>query len=237
MTTQNEEKLLRNKVVWVCCHPLTPAPISFQKNKKIILGRHKGCDLPLPHSSVSRNHAIIKVISGRCLLIEDNGSSNGTYVNGKKITAHPLELGDTIQIGPYEIEIKEKPFEDVDNPQYGITNTAFTTPNSVASMAGQIEKTPLVEILQSIEFNSKTGTLYVESKGSDDDGFFVFVSGRPTSAIYGDLTDIPALIKMLKLRAGTFVLTDNVEPLSSNISCSITNILFEFSRVQDEEAK
>jgi hypothetical protein len=164
--------------------------------------------------------------------LEDLGSSNGTFVNGKKITTHPLEIGSNIQIGPFEVIIREKPYDN-DASKYGVTNTEFLTTTRAAAMAGQIEKTPLVEVLQSIEFNEKTGTLYVETKHKD--GFFVFAAGRPISAIFGEEVDVAAIISMLKLSKGNFILTDKVEPMDIGINCTITNILFEFSRYQDEE--
>ena len=224
---------MHNEVVWVCCDPLPPVPLDAQKNKQLVIGRHKTAGLQLPHSCVSRAHATLKSISGRCLLLEDLGSSNGTFVNGKKITAFPIELGDIIQIGPYELEIKDQPFNQ-DNSKYGATDTNFLTTSRAAAMAGQIEKTSLIEVLQNIEFHDKTGTLYIDGKSKD--GFLVFASGKPISAQYGDFLNIPAVIEMLKLSKGSFVLTDKVEPIDMGITISITRILLEFSRIQDEDS-
>lgn len=221
-----------NKVSWVCCDPHPPVPLNLKTNKKITIGRHKNCDLQLLHSCVSRNHAAIKVVSGRALILEDLGSSNGTFVNGKKVSTYPLEIGDVIQIGPFEIDVRKEPFNN-DASKYGTTNTEFLTTSRTAAMAGQIEKTPIVEVLQSIEFNEKTGTLYVETK--DKDGFFVFASGRPISAMFGEETNVSAILAMLNLSNGNFILSDKVEPIDTGINCTITNILFEFSRCQDEE--
>jgi hypothetical protein len=220
------------KIVWICCDPLSPVPLDLQKDKQLIFGRHKAAGFQLPHSCVSREHASLKTISGRCLLLEDLGSSNGTFVNGKKVSAFPVELGDIIQIGPYELEIRSKPFNQ-DNSKYGATNTDFLTTSRAATMAGHLEKTSLVEILQSIEFNCKTGTLYID--GKDRDGFLVFVSGKPISAQFGDLLNVPAVLDMLKISKGNFVLTDKVEPMDMGINTSITRILLEFSRIQDEK--
>jgi hypothetical protein len=100
-------------------------------------------------------------------------------------------------------------------------------------MAGQLEKTSIVEVLQSIEFHTKTGTLYIDSK--DKDGFLVFVSGKPISAQFGDALNVAAVLEMLKITKGSFVLTDKVEPIDMGINTSITSILLEFSRIQDEK--
>jgi pSer/pThr/pTyr-binding forkhead associated (FHA) protein len=62
-----------------------------------IFGRVNGHILPDEH--VSRKHAQINAISGEYMLI-DLGSSNGTVVNGQKITGSVmLQHGDVIQFG------------------------------------------------------------------------------------------------------------------------------------------
>jgi pSer/pThr/pTyr-binding forkhead associated (FHA) protein len=48
--------------------------------------------------TTSRRHAVIVQQNGRYLL-RDEGSSNGTFVNGAQITEHPLHSGDEIRIG------------------------------------------------------------------------------------------------------------------------------------------
>lgn len=64
------------------------------------IGRDPNCNLTIKgDTKTSRYHATIKRES-EVLVLEDNASSNGTQVNGKKITApHELKLGDEIQIG------------------------------------------------------------------------------------------------------------------------------------------
>lgn len=61
-----------------------------------ILGRDSECDITIPGTHLSRQHAEI-AISGNKLLVKDLGSSNGTFVNGKQVTDAELEPGDQIQ--------------------------------------------------------------------------------------------------------------------------------------------
>ncbi|MEJ2031550.1 MAG: adenylate/guanylate cyclase domain-containing protein [Deltaproteobacteria bacterium] len=72
------------------------------------LGRGRDNDLVLPFSRVSRKHAMIQVeTSGTCNLI-DLGSSNGTYLNGRRIYAPaPLRMGDRIDIGRTILEFEQ----------------------------------------------------------------------------------------------------------------------------------
>ena len=64
------------------------------------LGRSKRATVELEENGVSRLHcAIVREKSGRWM-IEDVGSTNGTLVNGGRITRIELTAGDRIQLGP-----------------------------------------------------------------------------------------------------------------------------------------
>ena len=63
------------------------------------IGREASSDIQLFDSEASRSHAEVRVaVDGKCELI-DLGSSNGTKVNGKRITRKQLSSGDRIEIG------------------------------------------------------------------------------------------------------------------------------------------
>ena len=63
------------------------------------IGREAGRSIVLSEDrSVSRRHARIESQAGYPVLM-DEGSSNGTYVNGVRITSQPLAAGDVVQIG------------------------------------------------------------------------------------------------------------------------------------------
>lgn len=72
-----------------------------------IIGRHEECDIKIDNLGISRNHARI-IKDGDCYAIEDLGSSNGTFVNGEKITKQTLNDGDTATIGKYEIKYLDR---------------------------------------------------------------------------------------------------------------------------------
>ncbi|MFQ6024479.1 MAG: diguanylate cyclase [Acidiferrobacterales bacterium] len=64
-----------------------------------LIGRGDEADLPLEERYVSRKHAVIKVSPKGKALIEDQGSSNGTFVNGVAVHRQEIKEGDRIQIG------------------------------------------------------------------------------------------------------------------------------------------
>lgn len=71
----------------------------YQLNKpEITVGRIEGNDIQIEHGSVSGRHAIL-IKQGEDYLVRDNNSTNGTTVNGSKITEHLLKSGDVIFFG------------------------------------------------------------------------------------------------------------------------------------------
>ena len=63
-----------------------------------VIGRAPDATIPYDVAGVSRHHARI-VVSRDGVTLEDLGSKNGTYLQGKRITSAPLSDGDEIQIG------------------------------------------------------------------------------------------------------------------------------------------
>ncbi len=61
------------------------------------IGRAKDNDIVLPGNGVSKHHAVIEN-NGQSIVIIDNDSANGVFVNGARIRRHPLKYWDEIQI-------------------------------------------------------------------------------------------------------------------------------------------
>ena len=65
----------------------------------MIVGRHRSCDLIFTDDTISGRHCQISE-SPDGYVIEDLGSSNGTYVNGKRIESTVLKSGTFIILPP-----------------------------------------------------------------------------------------------------------------------------------------
>ena len=67
-----------------------------------VLGRDSTTDVTIMAAGVSRRHAQI-ILDREGGWLQDLGSSNGTFVNGKRITRHLLAEGDTITVGDVQL--------------------------------------------------------------------------------------------------------------------------------------
>ncbi|MCC5887169.1 MAG: FHA domain-containing protein [Gammaproteobacteria bacterium] len=68
----------------------------------VTIGRRPECDIHIDNLAVSGRHARVMTIAGSSFL-EDLESTNGTFVNGKKVAKHPLSNGDLIMIGKHAL--------------------------------------------------------------------------------------------------------------------------------------
>ncbi|MEW6332238.1 MAG: FHA domain-containing protein [Pseudomonadota bacterium] len=66
------------------------------------IGRKPGCEIHIDNLSVSGEHANIFTV-GDDSFIQDLGSTNGTFINNKKISKHHLKNGDTVVIGKHSL--------------------------------------------------------------------------------------------------------------------------------------
>jgi pSer/pThr/pTyr-binding forkhead associated (FHA) protein len=73
-------------------------PTVFPLGKRTVLGRHPQADLRLLDREVSKFHCRLEIVDD-FLVVRDQGSSNGTFVNGRRIHEHSLSEGDVLVVG------------------------------------------------------------------------------------------------------------------------------------------
>jgi pSer/pThr/pTyr-binding forkhead associated (FHA) protein len=79
---------------------------NFTCSKPVSTMGRKGVDIKINDLDSSRVHAQIEILGGTRVFIKDLGSTNGTFVNGKRITTQELNSGDLIQIGQTIFEVR-----------------------------------------------------------------------------------------------------------------------------------
>jgi pSer/pThr/pTyr-binding forkhead associated (FHA) protein len=80
------------------------------KRSVSVIGRAGDCDFQIPLPMISRRHCQITRKSDR-VLVKDLGSSNGSYVNNKRVLQAEVHGGDILTVGPvvFTILIDGKP--------------------------------------------------------------------------------------------------------------------------------
>lgn len=108
---------------------LHAGPAIFEIRDSISIGRSPGNNLLLKPSTVSSTHAEIRVVGGMLELI-DQGSTNGTFVNGRRIDRQVLKNGDCLRFDEVEYRI-EIPRSAADKTT---VNPAASPPSSATSI-------------------------------------------------------------------------------------------------------
>jgi len=127
------------------------------------IGRDQENDIHIDNPAVSSKHAKILTILNESF-IEDLDSTNGTYINGKKIAGHALKDGESIFIGEHELNYSNaetkssksdsvttsnKPAEDI-----GTAGTASTEPRAaklqIISEPNSGKELPLSKIINTV---------------------------------------------------------------------------------------
>ena len=70
----------------------------------VTIGRGSEADIVLDNMGVSRSHARIEY-EGGAYYLRDEGSSNGTYVDDRRIDRHRLNGGETVHIGKFSLQV------------------------------------------------------------------------------------------------------------------------------------
>lgn len=69
----------------------------FPISGPMTIGRAAECDVSVPADEISRRHALVKP-TPEGVAVEDLGSSNGTYINGKRVQHGFLNAGDELRL-------------------------------------------------------------------------------------------------------------------------------------------
>ena len=125
--------------------------ISIDKNR-MTLGRRPYNDVMVDNLAVSGEHAAIQAI-GSEFYVEDLNSTNGTYINGKKIKRQILQTGDQIELGKYVIKYITEPTETKDSSS-GLNGPSTDTDEQnigVDDTLNQFEKTRFAEVYVAVK--------------------------------------------------------------------------------------
>jgi pSer/pThr/pTyr-binding forkhead associated (FHA) protein len=210
-------------------------PIQLRPQSSVVIGRSRSCNLRLPSADASRRHAEVVGVKGGFLL-RDLRSTNGTFLNGERVEERQLRPGDRIQIGGDIITFcqVETPIERA-TPTIGEEQTVLLErPGLGQVFQGSLAEIPTFAVLQILEMGRKSGLLLIESEQGP--GKLWLCAGAPIHAETKLQKGFDAAVAVVNMGIGRFTFEPQRDAPERTIQASVTELLLEASRLQDEAA-
>jgi hypothetical protein len=113
----------------------TPGAIFPLEGDQLIIGRDAASGVPISDAEVSRKHARLNFQGGK-YVIEDLGSTNGTFVNGQRLSGPSvLKSGDVVSLGEQIVLMYEGLSSDAGSTMMSRGSHARPAPTAVPSPA------------------------------------------------------------------------------------------------------
>jgi hypothetical protein len=202
------------------------------------IGRTSGLDVTLVDDLVSRIHAHILISCGN-VSIADQGSTNGTFVNGHKIGGCAvLRKGDRVLVGMsiMRLDVAAGPGPSLEDARQ-TAEKHMPTPGRPIS--GVLEEIPLLDLLQLLSTSHKSGVLAVNN-GARLGKIYLRKGAMYFATIDGDFAVSPqkSLYRMLTWLTGTYELEPGVDlHLMEEVHESTETLLMEGVRHLNEFRK
>jgi pSer/pThr/pTyr-binding forkhead associated (FHA) protein len=119
--------------------------MSILLDDELLIGRHAdGAGRLADDEEISRSHARISLDRSGFCAIEDLGSTNGTFVNGLRISGpQTLSVGDTIEVGGTTLVVRELPIPASERSLKAVPPQPTHPPGSKPAPAPASQATPL----------------------------------------------------------------------------------------------
>jgi ABC-type multidrug transport system ATPase subunit/predicted component of type VI protein secretion system len=131
----------------------------FGNSGQLTVGRGEECDIRLDGLLISNRHAaVLNTTAGP--MIDDLSSTNGTYINGQRITGRkPIRPEDVIQIGPFVLKVDPARGVSVFDTRAKTRIDVFQVTKEVPNRSGPGKVRLLDEVCLSIQPNEFVGLL------------------------------------------------------------------------------
>ena len=118
--------------------------MSILLDDELLIGRHAdGAGRLADDDEISRSHARVSLDRSGFCAIEDLGSTNGTFVNGLRISGpQTLSVGDTIEVGGTTLVVRELPIPTTERPLKAVHPQPTAAPRSASQETPSIARGP-----------------------------------------------------------------------------------------------
>ena len=108
----------------------------------VLVGRDPGADVVIADTEISSRHASFAPVDGG-VAVEDLGSTNGTFVNGQRLTGtRQLQAGDRVQLGATVVEVRGL----VTDPSAGASGCPSDSPAADPGEADPVAAGPRIRL-------------------------------------------------------------------------------------------
>ena len=178
----------------------------------VVLGRDEDCAIVLDEEPVSRKHAKV-VYHGSQPELLDLGSTNGTFLNGKRVHRAFLTNSSRVQVGSSNFVVEaatdvtiEAPTSVTPNGLASLLqksrNRSTPWPQQASAISGRLSELRLPSLLQMIESDRATGTLVILHGGRE--GKLHIHQGVVRHASLDRASGLKALYRLMALDEGRF---------------------------------
>src|SRR5579862_123700 len=84
-------------------------PIVLLPGDSKTIGRSRDADIILDEPSLSRIHAVLRMSADGVITVDDQRSTNGVFVNGKRAESATLAASDRVKFGAMEYQVDSEP--------------------------------------------------------------------------------------------------------------------------------
>lgn len=224
---------------------------ALEEGREYVVGRSSECDMVLVEDMISRAHATFVVQNGKVIL-RDNGSTNGSFVNGERISEQVLNENDRVLLGTSIIKLlrggeqedflgraaeqaRQSADQVADTMRQQVPPAGRARTTVAGMMSGLLEEVPLPDLLQLFSTSRKTGVLRVQAQRE------ARIYLREGRAVYAEFADTPELdpekvaYRVMAWTEGMFVLEPWEErDFPSEIEMSTEGMMMEAMRILDE---
>ena len=122
--------------------------MSVLLDDELLIGRHAdGAGRLADDDEISRSHARISIDRSGFCAIEDLGSTNGTFVNGLRISGpQTLSVGDTIEVGGTTLVVRELPIPATERSLRAVPPQPTAAPGTSVQAPTTSQETPAVAL-------------------------------------------------------------------------------------------
>jgi pSer/pThr/pTyr-binding forkhead associated (FHA) protein len=230
--------------------------IPLEPNRCYLIGRSAKCEVRVDDIASSRRHAQLTVGGKRgAIYVEDLDSRNGTYVNETRITSRRrLRDGNEIRIGAtvFVVSMQDTALASEegglleDTGTIGIERLSLgrelgeemlrvlrAEGPSLTDFAGKLDTFGLVDVLQLLINNRRSGTLHLALDAGH--GKVEIRSGEVLTAAYQDAHGFEALVRLAHETTGMFWLVEKETHCSRRLTVPTSMLLIELCRAIDEK--